>query len=117
MLQHVAIETREEDADAAIAFWALLGFEQVAVPPGLAGRTHWVQRDGTQIHLLLTDDPVVPPFGHPAVVPDDFDAAVAALSAAGYDVDQHPQHWGVPRAFVIAPGGHQVEVMAAPPPG
>src|SRR5688500_1030056 len=68
MLQHVANETRREDADAVLAFWALLGFTAVEPPPTLRGRTHWVQRGGTQIHLLLTDDPVVPPSGHAAVV-------------------------------------------------
>jgi catechol 2,3-dioxygenase-like lactoylglutathione lyase family enzyme len=115
MLQHVALETREQDVEASIAFWALLGFEVVEVPPGLAGRTHWVQRGSTQIHLLLTDDPVVPPAGHAAVVAEDYDATLAALRAAGHPVDDHPQHWGVPRAFVTSPSGHSVEVMSAPP--
>ena len=117
MLQHVALETREDDVEAAIAFWALLGFEQVAVPEGQAGRTHWVQRGDTQIHLLHADDPVVPPQGHAAVVAEDFDATVAALEAAGHAVEQRRQHWGVPRAFARSPGGHMVELMAAPPPG
>jgi catechol 2,3-dioxygenase-like lactoylglutathione lyase family enzyme len=117
VLQHVALETREEDVDAVLAFWALLGFQPVEPPPGLAGRTHWVQRGGTQIHLLLTSDPVVPRAGHAAVVPDDYDAALEALRAAGHHVDRHPEHWGVPRAFVSDPSGHLVEVMSAPPPG
>jgi catechol 2,3-dioxygenase-like lactoylglutathione lyase family enzyme len=117
VLQHVALETREQDVEAALAFWALLGFEPVAVPPGLAGRTHWVQRGGTQIHLLLTADPVVPRGGHAAVVADDYDATLDALRAAGHPVDPHPEHWGVPRAFVTSPSGHAVEVMSAPPPG
>jgi catechol 2,3-dioxygenase-like lactoylglutathione lyase family enzyme len=117
MLQHVALETRPADVEASLAFWALLGFEQVTVPPGLAGRTHWVQRGDAQIHLLLTDDPVVPQAGHAAVVADDYDATIAALRAAGHPVDPRSQHWGAPRAFVTSPSGHFVEVMAAPPPG
>jgi catechol 2,3-dioxygenase-like lactoylglutathione lyase family enzyme len=117
MLQHVALETRREDVDAALAFWALLGFEPVEPPPGLVGRTHWVQRDGTHIHLLLTDEPVVPPAGHAAVVAPDYDAALDALRAAGHHVEAHAEHWGVPRAFVTDPSGHRVEVMSAPPPG
>ena len=117
MLQHVANETRREDAEAVVAFWALLGFTQVEPPPGLRGRVVWVQRAGTHIHLLLTDDPVVPPSGHAAVVVDDHAAVLEALRAAGHPVEDHPQYWGVPRAFATDPSGHRVEVMAEPPPG
>jgi len=114
-LQHAAIETRPRDADALVEFFALVGFEEVAPPESLRGRTRWVQRDGTQVHLLLTDDPVVPPSGHVAVVAPDYDATLAALRAAGHEVTDRAQHWGAPRAFATAPGGHRVEVMAAPP--
>ena len=115
MLQHVALETRQDDVDAVLAFWALLGFEQVDPPPGLRGRTVWVEREATQIHLLLTDDPVAPPEGHAAVVAEDYDATLDALRAAGHPVDPRREHWGAPRAFVTDPSGHRVEVMAAPP--
>jgi catechol 2,3-dioxygenase-like lactoylglutathione lyase family enzyme len=117
MLQHVANETRREDAEAVLAFWALLGFAAVEPPPSLRGRTHWVERDGTQIHLLLTDDPVVPPSGHAAIVVDDYEATLAALHAAGHPVEPRAEHWGAPRAFATDPSGHVVEVMSAPPPG
>ena len=115
MLQHVALETRREDVEAVIGFWALLGFEPVEPPPTLRGRTCWVQRGATQIHLLLTEDPVVPPAGHAAVVVDDYDDTVSALRAAGHPVDPRAEHWGAPRAFARDPSGHVVELMAAPP--
>jgi hypothetical protein len=38
-----------------------------------------------------------------------------ALTAAGFPVDRRTAHWGAPRAFTRSPGGHRVEVMAAPP--
>jgi catechol 2,3-dioxygenase-like lactoylglutathione lyase family enzyme len=117
VLQHVAHETRREDTEAVLAFWALLGFEPVEPPRTLAGRTHWVQRSGTQIHLLLTDVPVVPPAGHAAIVAEDYETTLAALRAAGHPVEPRAEHWGAPRAFVTDPSGHVVEVMAAPPPG
>jgi catechol 2,3-dioxygenase-like lactoylglutathione lyase family enzyme len=117
MLQHVANETRREDVDAVLAFWSLLGFGAVEPPPSLRGRTHWVERDGTQIHLLLTDDPVVPPSGHAAIVVDDYEATLAALRAAGHAVEPRAEHWGAPRAFATDPSGHVVEVMSAPPAG
>ena len=57
-------------------------------PPPLA-RSRWVQRDGTQIHLLFTDEPVVPQGGHVAVVAEDFDATFAALRDAGFAPEEH----------------------------
>ena len=38
------------------------------------------------------------------------------LSDAGFQVEDTRQLWGADRAFAIAPGGHRVELMAAPPP-
>ena len=115
MIQHVAVEIRAADTDAAVAFWALLGFAEVAPPGALAERSRWVQRDGTQVHLMFGDDPVAPPSGHVAVVAEDYDAALARLRDAGFDPDPRPEHWGAPRAFVRSPGGHRVEVMARAP--
>lgn len=115
-LQHVSLEIRRDDVPAELRFWALLGFSEVE-PPGTLGEiASWVQRDGTQIHLLFDDDPVVPPGGHAAVVVDDFDATAAALRAAGFDPQERTRHWGAARAFVHSPAGHTVELMAQPPP-
>ena len=116
MLQHVALEVREADAPGMLAFLALLGFEPVEPPATLAGRTAWARRAGTQVHLLFTGDPVVPPEGHTAVVLDDYEASLETLREAGHDVEPRQEHWGAPRAFVTAPAGHRFEVMAAPPP-
>jgi len=115
MLQHVALEVREADAPALLAFLALLGFEPVEPPATLAGRTAWAQRGATQVHLLFTAEPVVPPEGHTAVVLDDYEASLEALREAGHEVAPRREHWGAPRAFVTAPAGHRFEVMAAPP--
>lgn len=115
MLQHVALEVREADAQALLAFLALLGFEPVEPPATLAGRTAWAQRGGTQVHLLFTAEPVVPPEGHTAVVLDDYEASLGALRETGHGVDPRREHWGAARAFVTAPAGHRFEVMAAPP--
>ena len=115
MLQHVALELDLADRGAAEEFWRLLGFDVVDPPPSLRERAAWLQRGSTQIHLLFSDDPVAPPQGHAAVVVEDYDATLAALRSAGYEPDPREQHWGAPRAFVQAPGGHRVELMAAPP--
>ena len=114
-LQHVSLEVRPDDVPAELAFWRLLGFAEVEPPGTLGERSAWVERAGTQIHLQWQDEPLAPPEGHAAVVVDDWDGVVARLRAEGYEVNERPRHWGAARCFVRAPGGHRVELMAAPP--
>jgi catechol 2,3-dioxygenase-like lactoylglutathione lyase family enzyme len=116
VLQHVTLELRREDWEAAKRFWSLVGFEQVEPPGPLGERSAWVERHGTQIHLQWHDEPVAPPEGHAAVVVDDWEGAVARLREEGFEVDEGERAWGAARCFVRAPGGHRVELMAAPPP-
>ncbi len=116
MLQHVSLEIAPAEADAAIGFWELLGFARVEAPEALGGYVTWVEREGTQIHLIHTDQAIVPVLGHAAVVVADFDAALRRLSEAGHEVIEARELWGARRAFAIAPGGHRVELMASPPP-
>ena len=115
MLQHVTIELRADQVEACVRFYALLGFVRVEPPESLAGRVTWVERDGTQVHLMPVDDPVVPPSGHHALLVHDYEATFAALRDAGFDPEPRRQHWGVPRAFVRNPAGHRVEIMAGSP--
>ncbi|MEA2451285.1 MAG: hypothetical protein QOG63_3217 [Thermoleophilaceae bacterium] len=116
MLQHVSIETGDDDVEACVRFYELIGFRRVDPPPSLADRATWVERDGTQVHLMRAADPVVPPNGHHAVVVDDYEATLAALRDAGFDPEPRDEHWGAARSFVRNPAGHRVELMAAPPP-
>ena len=57
MLQHVGIEIAPADVDRAVEFFTLLGFEQVEPPPALADGFTWVERDGTQVHLMHEEQP------------------------------------------------------------
>jgi catechol 2,3-dioxygenase-like lactoylglutathione lyase family enzyme len=114
-LQHVSLEVRRGDVPACTAFWELLGFHPVDPPGAIGGIASWVQREGTQIHLLWTDEPVAAPRGHAAVVVDDFDAALQALRDAGFEPREAAREWGAGRAFVRDPAGHRVEVMERPP--
>jgi len=117
MIQHVAIETHPVDAEACAAFFRVLGFEDVEPPPSLRGRTLWLQRGPTQVHLLYADEPEVPPRAHLAIVVDDYEAAVSALREAGHRVEPRAEHWGSPRAYARDPAGHLVELMAFAPNG
>ena len=106
---------RQEDTDAEVAFWGLLGFAEVPPPGTLRERSRWVQRDATQVHLLFAAKPVIPREGHVAVVAAAFMEVCARLAAVGRIPELRTEHWGAPRAFVTSPAGHRVELMAAPP--
>jgi catechol 2,3-dioxygenase-like lactoylglutathione lyase family enzyme len=114
MLHHVGIEVAPGDVERSVEFWRALGFEQVEPPASLSEFT-WLEREGTQVHLMPTESPAVPPRGHIAVAAQDFERDVAVLRDLGFEVERRRAHWGAPRALAIAPGGHKVELMAAPP--
>lgn len=105
-----------DEVERTIEFWGLLGFARSDAPDPIAPYVTWLQRDGTQIHLIHTDAPTVPTLGHAAVVAEDFAATVHALRDSGFEVEEARQLWSADRAFAIAPGGHRVELMAEPPP-
>jgi catechol 2,3-dioxygenase-like lactoylglutathione lyase family enzyme len=115
MLHHVGIEIAAADVDRAVEFFTLLGFEQVEPPPALADGFTWLERGGTQVHLMREESPVVPTRGHLAVVVPDYEATLGRLHEHGFETRPGREHWGAPRAHAIAPGGARVELMAAPP--
>jgi len=114
MLQHAGIEVSPADLDRTVEFFAILGFS--VVPDPFDGGFTWLECAGTQIHLMHEDDPTVPARAHVAVVVPQFDAALARLQEHGFEVERRREHWAEPRALAIAPGGHRVELMKAPPP-
>lgn len=115
MLHHVSLEIPGAEAERSIEFWSLLGFEPVAAPAEIASYVTWLERAGTQIHLIHAPQPNVPALGHAAVVATDFEPAMQRLAAAGFEVEETRRLWGERRAVATAPGGHRVELMAAPP--
>jgi len=116
MLQHVTLEVRPEVVRECVAFWALLGFSEMAAPESLR-HTTWVEREGTQIHLNPRQDPGIPRVGHVAVLAGDYEAVLRALTEAGFETQEGSNAWNARRVFVVDPAGHRVEVMSAPPTG
>jgi catechol 2,3-dioxygenase-like lactoylglutathione lyase family enzyme len=114
MLHHVGIEVEPAEIERTARLFELLGFARVQPPPSLAEFT-WLERGGTQVHLMLTEAPIVPPRSHLAVIAPDFEEAVRRLQEDGFEVERRREHWGAPRAVAIAPSGHRIELMAAPP--
>jgi glyoxalase/bleomycin resistance protein/dioxygenase superfamily protein len=115
MLHHVGIEVRPGDIERTAELFELIGFARVEPPPTLAEFT-WLEREGTQVHLMPSERPTVPARGHLAVVVPDFEPALGRLRERGFETEPAREHWGAPRARAIAPGGHRIELMAAPPP-
>jgi catechol 2,3-dioxygenase-like lactoylglutathione lyase family enzyme len=114
MLHHVGIEVAPAEVERAAELFELLGFERVEPPPTLS-RFTWLERGGTQIHLMPSESPVAAPEGHLAVVAPDFEATLERLREAGFEVEMRRPHWGAARALAHGPSGHRVELMAAPP--
>jgi catechol 2,3-dioxygenase-like lactoylglutathione lyase family enzyme len=116
VIHHVGIEVAPEDVERAAELFELLGFARVQPPPTLTEFT-WLEREGTQVHLMPDPNPIAPPRGHLAVVVPEFEATLAALRERGFEVETAREHWRAPRARVLAPAGHRIELMAAPPSG
>ncbi len=116
MIQHVGLEVALTAGGQEVRFWELLGFEEMVLADDLAGRARWVERDGCQVHLLLSESAaVVPSRGHAAIVVADYAAVIARLRAAGHEAAPRTEYWGAARTQVHSPAGHLVELMAAAP--
>lgn len=115
MIHHVSVEVAPPDAERMVEFWELLGFTRLGAPEEIAAYVTWLERDANQVHLIHSEAPTAPSLGHTAIVASAFAETVAALRAAGFEVNDAQELWGEPRAFATAPGGHLVELMRAPP--
>ena len=114
MLHHVSIEVLPADAERFGAMLEAIGYRPIEAPEALEGRIPWYERAGTQVHLIVTEGATAPVLGHAAFVAEDFAADVERLRGLGFEVADARELWGEPRAFVLAPGGHRIELMAAP---
>lgn len=116
MLHHVALEVGPDLMAREGEFWVAAGFVRVPAPESLGAGFEWYEREGTQIHLMETREPGIPPTaGHTAVVAPDIEAAVGRLERAGFEATEGRPHWGARRFKSVTPAGHVVEIMAAPP--
>ncbi|HWB69743.1 MAG TPA: VOC family protein [Solirubrobacterales bacterium] len=111
----MTLEVSAEEITREAAFWELLGFSRAEPPADLAPGFAWLQRGGTQIHLMSCDSPSVPRHGHVAVVVPELEETVERLREKGIEVGAKRERWGSPRAQARTPAGHLVELMRSPP--
>jgi catechol 2,3-dioxygenase-like lactoylglutathione lyase family enzyme len=107
-LHHAAFTVT--DMDAAVAFYALLGFAPIARPDfGFPGA--WLQAGQAQVHLLESADQPPSAGTHVALKVDDLDAIVTELEAKGVRAYRLPHVVGAGRqAFISDPSGNQIEL-------
>ncbi|MBK5232307.1 MAG: hypothetical protein JJE13_04930 [Thermoleophilia bacterium] len=115
MLHHAALEISPDHVADDSRFWTLAGFEEVDVPEALRDSYTWFEKAGTQIHLVQTENPVIPVVGHVAIVARDFEETLKRLVDGGFEADERRELWGARRVKLSSPSGHKVEIMAAAP--
>lgn len=120
MIHHVTRDILPSELEESSSFYAILGFERVSAPPGIEGRAVWLERDGTQVHLMFApgsgpDSAGSRHPGHVGFVVADYERTVSRLRAAGHTVQPRREHWGAPRSYVRDPAGYLVELMAWAP--
>ena len=115
MLHHVSLEIDPGDAARFVELLDTIGFDRIDAPAPLGDAVHWFERGGSQVHLILTEAARGPLLGHAAFVAQPFEETLADLRARGFEVEDARELWGGARAFVLAPSGHRLELMAAPP--
>jgi catechol 2,3-dioxygenase-like lactoylglutathione lyase family enzyme len=117
LIQHVSFEVTQDQVEACIEFYELLGFQRVTAPEQIADHVAWLERDGDHFHLIQLPEASHMNAGHAAVpLGDDYEGTQTRLRDAGHHVDDHEEYWGSPRSFVRDPAGNLVELMKFPPP-
>lgn len=117
LLHHVSLELEPADAARFGELLGLIGFDPIQAPATMGDDVRWFASAAgdTQVHLILIEDAVVPNLAHPAFVAAPFGDVLERLTGAGFAPEERRPHWGERRAFLRAPGGHRIELMAAPP--
>jgi len=110
-VQHVALSV--DDLDAALRFYAVLGFDPIPRPDfGFAGA--WLQAGDAQIHLIEVDDPDPHASNHVALWIDDIDAAIAHLRDHGIEVSAPTRAGDGLQSFLKDPSGNLIELNQPP---
>ena len=101
-----------EEARARDFYAGLLGLEEIAKPPELAGRGGaWFSNGAVSLHLGVEPDFRPARKAHPALLVEGLTAFVARLEIAGYPMKRDVQFAGYDRIHVSDPFGNRIELM------
>jgi diadenosine tetraphosphate (Ap4A) HIT family hydrolase len=112
-LHHVqlAMPHGRED-DARQFFGAVLGMQETAKPPPLAGRGGvWFRAGDLELHLGVQEPFAPATKAHPGIMTDDLDALRARLADAGIDVTPDDNLPGFRRFYVNDCFGNRLEFL------
>ena len=121
-MKYLHTMVRVSDLDASLAFYKLLGLEELKRQDSPAGRFTLVflaapGDSAAQVELTYNWDPEVYTggrnFGHLAYAVDDIHAACARLAAGGVTINRPPRDGRM--AFVRSPDGISVKLLQAGP--
>jgi catechol 2,3-dioxygenase-like lactoylglutathione lyase family enzyme len=116
-IEHVQLAMPAGEEDAARAFYVhVLGLEEVAKPPVLAGRGGaWFTGGAAHIHLGVDPDFRPARKAHPALVVDDLDGLAERLRKEGHPVRPDEPFGGLRRLHTEDPFGNRIELMQPMP--
>ncbi|MFI0482415.1 VOC family protein [Actinomadura sp. 9N215] len=116
-VHHVLLAAPPGSEGLLRAFYTgVLGLEEAAKPPGLAGRGGaWFRGDGVELHLGIERDFRPARKAHPALLVRDLDALAERLRAAGHDVTPDDLFPGFRRFYADDPVGNRLEFLQPSP--
>jgi catechol 2,3-dioxygenase-like lactoylglutathione lyase family enzyme len=123
-MNHVTLEVAEDRMDEEIRFWELLGYREEEPYSDKYGarwiyRAAGIHRDRSQLHLFPRPDPIVPIYGHVAILLGSVGSIgrlLTRLSILGGDQadpdwTEGTRYWGTRRGMLRTPTGHRVELI------
>lgn len=112
-IDHVQLSMPPGGEDEARQFYgAVLGFQEVAKPPELAGRGGcWFAAEGAAVHLGAEGTFIALAKAHPALLVRDLAAAREALTAAGIAIEDDDSGLPVRRCYIHDPFGNRIELV------
>jgi catechol 2,3-dioxygenase-like lactoylglutathione lyase family enzyme len=113
VIHHVQLACPAGSEDASRAFYCgVLGLDEVAKPPALAGRGGcWFRGHGIELHLGVEDDFRPARKAHPALLVTGLDDWAARLTAAGYPASYDDEFPGMRRFYSHDPHGNRIEFL------
>lgn len=114
-IDHVQITVpKDREQEARHFYGKVLGLQELERPSTIPAPGLWYAfAEGTQLHIILAENPFKPPLSdHFAVVADEMDVVNARLAEHHIPYQPSPVQEGFDRIFIKDPFGNHLEVMA-----